>query len=58
MERQAYEDLINDAKWRIGSFVSSGGSSEDEYVKEQIHKIQNWQSKLSTLEREEGKGCR
>lgn len=35
-------DLIKDAKWRIGSYIAAGGSSNDEYVKGQIRKIHSW----------------
>ena len=50
-ERQAYEDLIHDSEWRIGSYIASGGNSEDEYVKDQVQKIQTWTAKLVDLER-------
>lgn len=50
-ERQTYQELIRDAEWRIGSYIASGGNSEDEYVKDQVQKIQTWTDKLVDLER-------
>lgn len=50
MTKQDYEDLIFDAEHRIGSFIASGGSSEDQYVKDQVQKIRSWTKSLADLE--------
>ena len=47
MEDTNYEKLIHDAEWRIGSYISTGGNSKDEYVKKQISKIRDWSERLA-----------
>lgn len=37
-----YEKAIEDCERRIGSYIASGGSSEDDYVKNQIKKIDKY----------------
>lgn len=41
-----YDKAIHDCEWRIGSYIASGGSSEDEYVKTQIKKIRFYTGKI------------
>ncbi len=55
MDKQKYEDLIFIAEHRIGSFIASGGNSEDRYVKEQIQKIRKWNNDLAEADRLMGK---
>jgi len=41
--------LIADAERRIGSFIASGGSSDDKYVQDQIKKITAWTEQLNRM---------
>jgi hypothetical protein len=38
----AYDAAIKDAERRIGSYIASGGTSEDRYVVSQVAKIHLW----------------
>jgi hypothetical protein len=51
MNITGYVALIADAEHRIGSYIASGGSSEDQYVKDQVAKIKSWIEQLAEIER-------
>jgi len=51
MSTPDYVALIEDAERRIGSYIASGGSSEDQYVKDQVAKIKSWIEQLAEIER-------
>lgn len=52
MDRQALEDMIHDAEWRIGSYIASGGNISDQYVIDQVEKIRGWNQQMADMERE------
>ena len=39
-------ELIKDAEWRIGSYISGGGHSDDLYVQDQLKKIFDWTDEI------------
>lgn len=45
-----YEKAIEDCERRIGSYIASGGSSEDDYVKNQIKKIDKYTKLLLNVQ--------
>ena len=45
-----YAALIEDAERRIGSYIASGGSNLDQYVKRQVEKIERWTEQMVEIE--------
>lgn len=41
--------MIRDAEWRIGTYIASGGTSSDKYVKDQISRIEKWYDELNKV---------
>ncbi len=50
MSTPDYVALIEDAERRIGSYIASGGSNLDQYVKRQVEKIERWTEQMVEIE--------